>query len=447
MTAVKKNCNRAVDLRNAFSLSESALLMGIASAVAGGAHSIYAPSSSKRWLACPGSLIPSVLAPDESGYDAAYGTVGHAIAEQWLNTGIDPTDDLVGRTQYVQSGEWGYMIDIDSEMLTYVREYVNACLLLPGDHFVEVKSDFSQWMPIPHQRGTSDHVALSPGLGIITDLKLGANVYVPAPFNSQLMIYALGVYAKWGKQYAIEKFILRIFQPRMNNYDEWEISVKDLLEFGEYVRERALIAWQIDAPRIPSKDACQYCPVANTCAANVIVQFKVMRNYPFDLGSPVQAAEYDELREFLAASVEEWRAGFADPATLTTEELAKINTASPLATRFWKGVDTEIQLREKKGDVIPFHKYVVGRAMRFFRKSKEAQKSLENVLPHDKIWTRKMISPAKAEALMREAGYSTDDVRDVIAPLVERREGRKLLVPNTDPRKSVDDILGSAFDD
>ena len=97
--------------------------------------------------------------------------------------------------------------------------------------------------------------------------------------------------------------------------------------------------------------------------------------------------------------------------------------------------------------MIPFHKYVVGRAMRFFRKSKEAQKSLENVLPHDKIWTRKMISPAKAEALMREAGYSTDEVRDVIAPLVERREGRKLLVPDTDPRKSVDDILGSAFDD
>lgn len=442
-----KNSDRQVDLQSAFSSSESALLSGIASALADGAHSIFAPSSSKRWLACPGSLIPGALAVDDSGFDAAYGTVGHAIAEQWLQTGIDPSESLLGREQYVQAGEWGYMVTIDSEMLGHVRAYVESCNELPGDHFVEVKSDFSQWVPIPHQRGTSDHVALSSGLCIVTDFKMGANVYVSAFENTQLMLYALGVYAKWGEQYDIERFRLRIFQPRMRNFGEWEIALEDLLLFGEYVRERAKIAWQIDAPRTPSKEACQYCPVANTCAANAIVQFKLMSNYPFDLGSPVQAAEYDELREFLAKSLDDWRAGFADPAQLTTEELAKINTAAPLAARFWKKVNEELQTRDAKGEKIPFHKYVAGKTMRFFRKSSNAEKVLENALDSDKIWVRKMISPAKAETLMREAGFSAEQVQELIGPIVEKRPGRNLLVPESDPRKSLDDELGSAFDD
>ena len=83
-------------------------------------HSIFAPSGASRWLGCPGSLIPNLLAPDNSGYDAALGTVAHGVAEKWLTTGKRPKH-RVGDVEWIANGGKLYQIEVDLEMLDYVE--------------------------------------------------------------------------------------------------------------------------------------------------------------------------------------------------------------------------------------------------------------------------------------------------------------------------------------
>lgn len=413
-------------------------------AVVDGGHSVFSPSGSKMWLGCSGSLIPNLFAPDDAGEDAAYGTVGHMVGEVWLKTGVKPRH-LLGTKHWVESGDWGFHILVDEVMMDHVARYVNWCDMLPGTHYVETRVDFSQLTPIPNQGGTADHCACTYQRMVITDLKMGKGVHVYAVENSQALIYALGFFFEWDWLYDFQEIVIRIAQPRRENMVEWTVDRKYLLAFADYVKERAHAAWIQNAPRTPSADACQWCKVIATCAAHAKVIVDATGGAFDSLGDTISEVGMRGFKDTLA---ENEIVDAIDASTLTTEELDKLYAWRGTVEKFWKKVTIELSQRAADGAKLQRWKLVEGRTHRAFKNAKVAAESLiELGCERDAVITVETCSPAKAELLLRKAGYKTKELPGLLKDLVFKPPGKATLASIKDARPTVGDVSASAFSD
>lgn len=417
----------------------------------GSGHSIYGASGSHMYLACPGSLIPNILAHDDAGYDAAYGTVAHGVTEQWLRTGRRP-DELVGTRQFIGDDiETWHVIVIDDEMLDYAEQCVDRCELEPGEHHVEVHVDFSHLTPIPNQGGTADFIAVRPGRATVVDHKFGASPenIVYAEENPQLMLYAIGTWRDPRfAHYDLRDIIIRINQPRLDHFDEWVTTTKRLAEFEDYCRERMTLAWQWDAPRMPGTKQCRFCKVRATCVANASLQEELLNSVFVD--ESVQTAE--AMREFVARlddDVEPFNMKARPVADLTTPQLAKLIQFRGMAESWWKAAGLELGRRAQRGERIPGMKIVEGRSRRVFTNQGKAEATLiEHGLKPADIYESKLVSPNKAEKLLRtKAGLPKTEIPNALRGLVFKPPGKATLVPTTDRRPEVVDVASLAFED
>lgn len=410
-----------------------------------GGHSVFSPSGSPMWLGCSGSLIPNLFAQDDSGEDAAYGTVGHMVGELWLKTGMRPSH-LVGTKQFVQAGEWGYLIEIDDAMLAHVKMYVDWCKNLPGSHFTETRVDFSQLTPIPNQGGTADHAACTWQRMVITDLKMGKGVRVYAKENSQALLYALGFFYAWDWLYDFQEIVVRIAQPRLDIYDEWTVDRAYLLKFAEYVRERAAAAWVQNAPRTPSAKACQWCRVQATCAAKAKAVIDLSEGVFPDLDDMTVTA--DQMSDFRDSLVDQEAPNVASIATLTTYEMEKLLEWRGTVERFFKKVAEELEQRARNGVPLKLHKTVEGRSFRVFRNKQDTVKRLVALgLKREKLLVEELASPAKVEELLKAEGYKVREIDELLEPLVFKPPGKATLAPMKDSRPALGDKTDGVFGD
>lgn len=417
----------------------------------GSGHSIFGASGSPMFLACPGSLIPNILASDDSGYDAAYGTVAHGITEEWLRTGRRPTHRVGTRAFIGDDIETWHVVPIDDEMLDYAEQCVDRCEWLPGEHVIEYHVDFSHLTPIPNQGGTMDFAALRKGIADVTDHKFGASPenIVYAEENTQLMLYTIGLWrSPQFEHYGFKDFIIRINQPRLNHFDEWHTTAKRLAEFEDYCRERMALAWQWDAPRVPGPKQCRFCKVRATCAANAKLQEDLISSVFVD--ESVQTTE--DIREFIHRLDDEDHAFMmrSHPvADLTTEQLAKLIPFRGMAEAWWKAAGLELGRRAQRGERIPGMKIVEGRSRRVFTNAAKTEKVLlEAGLQIADIYDRKLVTPNKAEKLLRsKAGVPTREIPNVLQGLVFKPPGKAALVPATDRRPEAVDVASLAFED
>lgn len=411
-------------------------------------HSIFGPSSSSMWLNCPGSLIPNLLAPDTAGIDAAYGSVAHGVAEEWLKSGVKPKH-LIGTRQFVEAGEWGHMIDIDEEMLGYVEMCVDWVEFLPGQHLIERRVDFSRITPIPNQKGTADFITVDGDEMWVVDWKFGKGHRVYAERNTQGMLYALGALWEFDPERKIKKINIWIGQPRLDHFDEWTVSVDDLLIFAGWAKARMQEAWRIDAPRVAGPKQCQFCRVQTPCAANAKMQVELTEGAFEALDHPVSTEEMREFRDRIDDNLMPLDIAFADVGQLTTQELVRLKPFRLGAEKWWKNVEIELLRRSSKHgeDLTKYgQKIVEGRSNRKFTNEAKAIEHLEFLgLSEDQIIEKKVTTPAKAEVALRKAGYRAKQIPSLLEGYTTKAPGKPTIVPLSDKRPPMADLSEDAF--
>lgn len=228
----------------------------------------FSPSSYKRWSTCTASPAAVVGVKGESSRHADEGVFAHELQAVCLTLGISP-EEMIGEViSDKDAGETkvtGEMAEYISQSIRYLLDNIDPSWPIQ----VELKVDIGHI--IEGQKGRADVVAFNPSAPHVVhmaDLKYGRGVKESAERNGELMLHALGVLNDFSKrdQGKVERFILHIVQPRLGHFESWEVSKKDLLAFGEEVRQK--VEESRDESRrqfVPSVEGCRFCPIKNDC--------------------------------------------------------------------------------------------------------------------------------------------------------------------------------------
>ncbi|AEG53181.1 DUF2800 domain-containing protein [Sinorhizobium meliloti] len=235
-------------------------------------HARNAPSDSKRWLLCSGALnrckALGLDQIDDSSDAADEGTAAHSIRELCLEVGLDPYD-FVG----TKIGVNGKTFTCDEDMAAALQPGIDRLREFDGVMFVEFRVDITPWTgPDEHgnpQGGTLDCGIVGDDEICVGDLKFGKGIPVEAVGNTQIRLYGLGFYEQVAKYLTkAKRFRFIIDQPRNGRGGgEWVQTLEELQAFGEYVKERAALTFDPNAPCTPSKEACLWCSAAKVDGA------------------------------------------------------------------------------------------------------------------------------------------------------------------------------------
>lgn len=393
-------------------------------------HSRFAPSATEREYTCPASFLLNEHEPDRQSFDAAHGTAAHHIGQLCLSNNHDTVFYAGCKVAVTATGDCRFVhekaplrddemeFEVDDEMVNAVQAYIDWCRELPGDHFVEIRVEHTRWCPdvdewgdpLGPQFGTSDHIACQPRVLVVTDLKYGKGVQVFAFENKQAIKYALGAWLEYDWIYNFEKVVIRIAQPRLDHFDVWELTVEELLAYGEDIKQRLGLVFVENPPFGPSEKGCKFCKVAARCKP-LAQHIDSHRALLFD----------DETQDFI------------DTKLLTTEDLAAAWKLHPLVNLRYDAIEREISQCLRDNVEVPGLKLVEARTHRQWNDQLVAKKTLVGMgIPKAKVLKEKLISPNQAEKLLPK------ERREELDGLWYKPPGGPTIVSADDPREAFD---------
>lgn len=280
------------------------------------AHATLSPSSSARWITCPGSLrVIDEAFPDgvpyESSPHAEEGTRAHEVAEMVARKrlGLSIHKSTVEYLDADEQAEMHHHAEFYADVLEQYTEGSKTKPLILLEQRVDT-GIHGVW-------GTSDAILVVDGELYVVDFKYGRGVQVASDENSQLMLYALGalkfVDDIFGTAFGdLDTIHMTIVQPRTDTpLTETTISRDELEGWSNTVaRPAATLAAKREGPVVPSEEACRWCPAAGVCKVRAD---KVVSE---DFGRPAETLSHDELAEHLAniPDIEKWCRQVADYA-------------------------------------------------------------------------------------------------------------------------------------
>lgn len=444
-------------------------------------HSYRSPSKSHMWMHCYGSLAqPENQQGEQSSTFADNGTASHTLGAWALDNGKDcheyPFPEILVN---------GASYPVDEERCDFVQTYVDDIRrrAMGGVLFVEHRVDLSAylgmercwrcegsgavrghpWCPICKgdgelpQGGTADAVIILPEQQtlIVGDLKYGTGEKVWASYedrgkkliNTQCGNYCLGVLDDAELLgYDIVRVVATIYQPRLGHVDEFEITVAELREFGERVKQAVKLGDEalVLGPNSPvfqeylhaDYHICRWCAAKARCEKlAAFVQTEVR-------------ADFEDIQESLGSE--------PLPVPTSTEHLSRAYLVLPLIelwvkavkASLWKGVQAGIVLGPN-GEPL---KFVVGKdGKRFWAKDSKAvaEGLMVGQIGEDAYWPREVITaPAFEKLLKKKLKKAFPEVwKDVFAPLIDRAKPSIAIAPSYDPRPTYGSADASEFED
>lgn len=349
-------------------------------------HAKLSASGSHRWINCPGCIKAEEGFPDTTNKYAEEGKLAHQLAESILGNFSLPPHLVVSEEMMKAVGKY----------VEYLENHAEKSYL----KMVEKKVDFSYI--VPEGFGTVDIILYKDLFGSkelqIIDFKYGIGNKIEAKENSQLLLYALGA-----TQYLISKGILgvddicsikmHIAQPRRDHYDVWEITFKELKEWGEYLKIKANEALDPDAPRIPSELACQYCKANATCPALNKIATEVIKLSTND--------------------------------KITLEETKFIMDNNKIVINFLNKVEENIYNRLISGTPFPGYKLVKGRNMRKVNPDKE--ELLVEILG-EKAYNKSLVGIGQLEKILDNKILNSLLYTSTSSPILTKENDKRIAI-------------------
>ena len=379
------------------------------------AHAILSPSNAHRWLMCTPSALLERQFPDEASIYADLGTFAHKWGETQLRHFLAP--DMAAEKKAFQkeieklrketdkNGEPYWSRSLEDYVEEYVstvtgkfleaRERDSAAVLL-----LEQKLEFGEWVPGGFGRG--DAVIVADGLMEIVDLKYGQNVRVQAQGNPQLRLYALGAYQELSCIYDISRVAVTIVQPRNGGTSSEELSVKELLDWGEWVKPIAQMAIKGKGEPRPGEH-CLFCRAKNRCRT---------------------LAEYE---------MEVAKAQFEDLRLLSDEDISSILGRADSLISWAKGVkDYALKEALENGKKWPGWKIVQGRSNRAISDESRAAELLSSAGYAEKDFDK----PREIQGFtVLEKLLGKKKLSELLSEVIIKPPGKPKLAPESDPRE------------
>lgn len=379
-------------------------------------HAKRSPSSSYRWLTCPGSVRLEAQFPDRTSEAAEEGTLAHALGElklkQYFYPGSLPKTTYTAEVKRLKENSlWDKDIEGYTDVyLDYVKGLALSQVHMPSvaiEKWVDIRNYVSDCF------GTADCILIGGSTLHVFDFKYGKSPEgrVEAEGNTQMRLYALGAYDVYKLLYPISRIAMHIVQPRLpDGISSWEISLQELLEFGRYAGERAKLTEAPDAEFYPDPKACRYCKAGALCRAR----------------AEANTACYQETK--------------TNPALLAPEEVGTYLTAGNDVEKWLKSLQAYALSQCLAGKEIPGWKAVEGRGSREWSDMDQAFSKLqESGIPETVLYERKPLTLAQIE---KEVGKKL--FQETVGNLVTKKPGKPALVVESDKRPAITNVISAA---
>ena len=377
-----------------------------------GEHAFLSASGAHKWLACTPSAKLEAQFPEVTSEYAEEGRLAHEIAELKLRKAFtDPMGPQKFRNALKKLQERRlYQAEMLQHTDTYL-EYVSGIVhSFPQRPYVAIEKrlDYSDY--VPEGYGTGDCIIIAGTVLHVIDLKYGKGVPVSAKKNPQMALYALGAYVDYSFLYPIETVKMTIVQPRLDSISEWEISVQKLLNFGEYVKPIAAVAFAGEGEFV-SGEHCRFCRAKARCRARS--EFNLV------------------LEEYQAKK----------PELLSNDEIGRILVRAQNLAKWVTDLEDYALAECLDGRDVPGWKVVEGRSNRAFSDQDAAFATLiSNGIEEAMLYERKPITLTATETLLGKAKFS-----ELLSPFVVKPPGKPALVVESDKREPLK--RASAADD